>query len=94
MLDFDLELIFQGDAVPGVATERRKGFEFANYYKLSDWLTINADLAYADARIRDIDPVGVRISRAVEGVTTRAQAIDNLGAGTVKLDIDTFHRAR
>ena len=81
MLDFDSELIFQGDAGTTSAgrPSRRTGFEFANYYKLNDWLTIDADLAYARARFRDYDPVGERISGAVEGVASLALAIDSVG---------------
>ena len=81
LLDFDSELIFQGDA--GITSagrpSRRTGFEFANYYKLNDWLTIDADLAYARARFRDYDPVGERIPGAVEGVASIALAIDHVG---------------
>ena len=81
LLDFDSELIFQGDAGTTSAgrPSRRKGFEFANYYKLNDWLTLDADIAYARARFRDDDPIGARIPGAVEGVATVALAIDNLG---------------
>lgn len=81
VLDFDSELIFQGDAGTTSAgrPSRRTGFEFANYYKLNEWLTIDADLAYAKARFRDYDPVGERIPGAVEGVATFALAVDNLG---------------
>ena len=81
VLDFDSELIFQGDAGTTSAgrPSRRAGVEFANYYKLNEWLTIDADLAYARARFRDYDPVGERISGALEGVATLALAIDNVG---------------
>jgi hypothetical protein len=80
-LDFDSELIFQGDAGTTSAgrPSRRTGFEFANYYKLQDWLTIDADLAYARARFKDSDPVGSYIPGAVEGVASFAAAVDNLG---------------
>ena len=82
-LDFDSELIFQGDAGTTEAgrPSRRTGFEFANYYKLSEWLTVDADLAFARARFRDNDPkgVGLRIPGSVEGVGSVALAVDNLG---------------
>ena len=80
-LDFDSELIFQGDAGTTSAgrPSRRDGFELANYYKLQEWLTIDADIAYARARFRDQDPVGERIPGAVEGVASFAVAIDNVG---------------
>ena len=81
LLDFDSELIFQGDAGTTSAgrPSRRTGFEFTNGYQLRDWLTIDADLAYARARFRNYDPVGARIPGAVEGVATLAVAVDNLG---------------
>ncbi|MEG3154265.1 TonB-dependent receptor [Sphingomonas sp. RB1R13] len=80
-LDFDSELIFEGDAGTTSAgrPSRRVGFEVSNYYKPTDWLTIDADIAYARARFRDIDPAGRRIPGAVEGVASLAAAVDNLG---------------
>ena len=64
-LDFGSELVFAGDAGTTEAgrRSRRTGFELANFYKLSDWLTVDADLAFARARFRDGDPdgIGVRI---------------------------------
>ena len=80
-LDFASELTFQGDAGTTSAgrPSRRVGIEFSNYYKPTGWLTIDADLAYARARFRDLDPVGRRIPGAVEGVASLAAAVDNLG---------------
>lgn len=81
-LDFDSELLFQGDAGTTADTgrpSRRFGFEFSNYYKPVRWLTIDADLAFARARYRNMDPVGNRIPGAVEGVASLALAIDHLG---------------
>ena len=82
-LDFASELTFAGDAgttQPG-RPSRRIGFELANYYKLSDWLTVDADVAFARARFNDNDPdgIGLRIPGAVEGVASLALAVDNLG---------------
>ena len=80
-LDFASELIFAGDAGTTEAgrPSRRTGFEFANYYKLDNWLTLDADLAFAKARFKDADPVGNRIPGAVEGVASVALALDNIG---------------
>ena len=82
-LDIGSELTFAGDAGTTEAgrPSRRTGFELANYYKLSDWLTVDADVAFARARFRDNDPdgVGVRIPGSVEGVASIALAMDNLG---------------
>ncbi|MCU6433988.1 TonB-dependent receptor [Undibacterium sp. Jales W-56] len=81
-LDLDSELLFQGDA--GTTQDsgrpsRRIGFEFSNYYKPANWLTIDADLAFAQARYRNFDPVGAHIPGAIEGVASLALAIDHLG---------------
>ena len=81
VLDFDSELTFSGDAGSTEAgrPSRRTGIEFSNYFKPTDWLTIDADLAYARARFRDSDPIGQRVPGAVEGVASLAASIDNLG---------------
>ena len=80
-LDFESELLFVGDAGTTEAgrPSKRTGFELANYYRLDDWLTIDADLAFAKARFRDAAPEGQRIPGAVEGVASLAVAVDNLG---------------
>ena len=81
-LDFDSELLFQGDAGTTADTgrpSRRVGFEFSNYYKPTKWLTIDADVSFARARYRDADPAGERIPGAIEGVASLALAVDNLG---------------
>lgn len=82
LLDFDSELVFLGDAGTTEAgrASRRIGVEFANFYTPTDWLTIDADIAYARARFRD-DPewIGDRIPGAVEGVAKIAASVDNLG---------------
>ena len=77
-LDFASELVFQGDAGTTSAgrPSRRLGFEFSNYYQPLDWLTIDADLAFARARFKDFDPAGNRIPGAIEGVASVALALD------------------
>ena len=80
-LDFASELLFLGDAgtTEAAGPSRRIGFELANYYKLADWLTVDADIAFARARFRGVDPSASRIPGAVEGVASLALAVDNLG---------------
>ena len=81
-LDFDSELLFQGDAGTTADTgrpSRRVGIEFSNYYKPTRWLTVDADIAFARTRYRDSDPVGNRIPGSIEGVASLALAVDNLG---------------
>lgn len=81
-LDFDSELLFQGDAGTTQDTgrpSRRVGFEFSNYYRPTNWLTVDADLAFARARYRNFDPIGDRIPGSIEGVASLNLAVDNLG---------------
>jgi hypothetical protein len=80
-LDFASELTFSGDAGDTQAgrPSRRVGFEFSNYYKVNKWLTVDADLAFAKARFRDLDPVGDYVPGGVEGVASVALAVDHLG---------------
>ena len=81
-LDFDSELLFQGDAGDTQDTgrpSRRVGFEYSNYYRPTKWLTIDADLAFARARYRNFDPIGDRIPGSIEGVASLNLAVDNLG---------------
>jgi hypothetical protein len=80
-LDLASELVFVGDAGTTEAgrPSRRVGFEFSNYYKPTRWLTLDADIAFAKARFRDVDPVGDRIPGAVEGVASIAAAVDHVG---------------
>ncbi len=91
-LDFDSELVFLGDAGTTEAgrPSQRRGFELANFYKLNDWLTVDADVAYARARYKDNDPVGNRITGAVEGVASLALSVDNLGAYFGSLQLRYF----
>ena len=91
-LDFDSELVFLGDAGTTEAgrPSQRRGFELANFYKLNDWLTVDADIAYARARYRDNDPAGSRIVGAVEGVASLALSVDNLGAYFGSLQLRYF----
>ncbi len=80
-LDFDSELLFVGDAGSTVASRpsRRTGIEWTNQYAPTEWLNIDADVAYSRARFSDFDPAGDRIPGAVEGVATLAAAINNRG---------------
>lgn len=59
-LDFDSELVFIGDAgtTEPSRPSRRYGIEFNNYYKPANWLTIDANLAFAHARFNAFDPAG------------------------------------
>ena len=86
------ELVFVGDAGTTEAgrPSKRVGFELANYYKPTDWLTIDADIAFAQARFSDSAPEGRRIPGAVEGVASLAVAVDNLGPWSGALQLRYF----
>jgi outer membrane receptor protein involved in Fe transport len=72
------ELIFAGDAGTTEAgrPSHRYGVEFANYYRPTRWLTLDADVAWSIARFTDDSPAGRDIPGAVRTV----------GAGGVTLD--------
>ena len=83
-LDFQSELLFQGDAGTTSDTgrpSRRVGFEFSNLYTPASWLLIDADIAYARARYAggDVAGIGDRVPGAVEGVATLTATVDNKG---------------
>jgi len=80
-LDINSELVFSGDAGTTNASRpsRRTGFEWSNYYRLSDHLIFDADLAYSKARFTDHDIVGARIPGAVEGVVSSGISAYDLG---------------
>lgn len=85
VLDFDSELVFSGDAGTTEAgrPSRRIGFEFANYYMPTPWLTIDANISYAKARFTANDPnnpaLGDYIPGAVKGVGAVSASVDNIG---------------
>ncbi len=83
-LDFQSELLFQGDAGTTADTgrpSRRVGFEFSNFYTPASWLVVDADIAYTRARYADLVPTGAgdRVPGAVEGVATLTATVDNKG---------------
>ena len=80
-LDFDSEQLFIGDAGTTEAggPSRRSGIELTNYWKLDDRWTVDADIAWARARFRGVDPAASRIPGAVEGVASLAIAFDHIG---------------
>jgi hypothetical protein len=73
------ELVFSGDAGSTDASRpsRRTGWEWSNYYRLSDHLVLDADLAWSRARFTDGD--ANRIPGAVEGVVSSGISAYDLG---------------
>jgi hypothetical protein len=80
-LDLDSELVFVGDAggTEPTARTRRYGVEWANFWKATPWLALDADVAVTHARYRD-DPVNDRVANSIDTVLT-AGATVTTGAG-------------
>lgn len=92
-LDSDSEIVYIGDegrTEDSGRRSRRVGVEFNNYIKVSRWLTLDADYAYARARFRDPGGNGRYIEGAVEGVASIAAMIDNGGAFSGSLQLRHF----
>ncbi len=83
-LHFDSELQWDGDSgetSPG-RPSLRTGFEFANYYTPTPWLTIDLDYAYTKARSTGPQVPGVvgdYIPGAVQGVGSLGVSIHDIG---------------
>ena len=77
-LGIDSELLFVGDAgttEPG-RPSRRGGIEWTNYARLAAWITVDADLAFTDARFTDDDPAGNQIPGALDRVISAGVTIE------------------
>jgi outer membrane receptor protein involved in Fe transport len=80
-LDLDSELIYVGDAgatEASRATERR-GVELGVFVMPTDWLTLDADLAWSHGRFSEPDPAGNFIPGAVENVASVGVAVQHPG---------------
>ena len=87
----DSELLFVGDAgttEPSYPSLRR-GVEWINYARPTDWLLIDAELAVTRARFRD-NPAGDRIPGAVERTATLGVTVDNEGSWYGALQVRHF----
>ena len=77
-LGIDSELLFVGDAgttEPG-RPSRRVGIEWTNYARLAPWMTVDADLAFTNARFTDDDPAGALIPGALDRVISAGVTIE------------------
>jgi hypothetical protein len=77
-LGIDSELLFVGDAgttEPG-RPSRRVGIEWTNYARLAPWMTVDADLAFTNARFTDDDPAGTQIPGALDRVISAGVTIE------------------
>lgn len=77
-LTLDSELVFTGDAGTTAASRpsQRFGLEWANFYKVLPWLTLDFDLSYAHARYSSADPAGRHIPGAIELVIASGATVD------------------
>lgn len=75
-LDLDSELVFVGDAggTEPTGRTRRYGVELANFWQASEWLVLDADVAFTRARYRD-DPGAERIANSIDAVVTAGAAV-------------------
>lgn len=78
-LDIDSELLFIGDAGATEATRpsRRYGVEFANFYRVTKWLTLDADVSFSHARFRDDETEGDHIPGSIESVLAAGFTIEH-----------------
>jgi hypothetical protein len=76
-LGLDSELLFVGDAgtTEPSRPSRRLGVEWAIDYVPRPWLSMDASIAWSQARFTDDDSAGDRIPGAVEGVVTAGIAV-------------------
>jgi hypothetical protein len=89
VLDLDSELVFVGDAGTTEAgrPSRRHGLELANFYTVTDWLTLDADLSLSRSRFRDQAAEGDHIPGSVESVLALGVSVHDLGGpfGSLRL---------
>jgi outer membrane receptor protein involved in Fe transport len=78
-IEIDSELLFVGDGGTTEASRpsRRRGVEFGLYARPTDWLIVDADLAWSEPRFRDDDPAGDRIPGAVERMASLGITVDH-----------------
>lgn len=79
-LDIDSELLFVGDAGTTQASRpsRRYGLEFANYYTPTEWLTLDVDVSFSQARFQDREPAGQYVPGSIETVVAAGLAVHDL----------------
>lgn len=77
-LTLESELVFVGDAGTTSASRPsdRYGVESSTYARLQPWLTIDADIAWSQARFTDDNAAGNRVPGAVERVASLGVSAD------------------
>jgi outer membrane receptor protein involved in Fe transport len=86
--------VFVGDAGTTEANNpsRRYGVELASFWEATDWLVLDASVAYTDAKFRNVDPGFDRIPGAVETVVS-VGAVARWGNLTTSLRVRHFGKA-
>lgn len=91
LFDSDNETVFVGDEganEPTGRSGRRLGLEWTNYYRVTDWLTLDADFALSRARFLDRDPtVGDYVPDSVVSVLAAGLSVHGARSffGSVRL---------
>ena len=77
-LQSDSELVWVGDAGTNEPTGKseRYGVEWTNYYKPTDWLTLDADFAFSAANYTDVPHAVSRVPNSVRRVITAGAVVD------------------
>ena len=77
-LGLDSELLFVGDAGTTEAgrPSRRRGVEWANYWRPLAWLTADVDASFSRARFADSDLAGRAVPGALDRVVSAGVSID------------------
>ena len=77
-LGFDSELLFIGDSGVTEANRpsRRYGLEWANYVRLTPWMTAEADMSFTNARFTDVGVAGPYIPGALNRVVAGAVTVE------------------
>jgi outer membrane receptor protein involved in Fe transport len=75
-LELDSELVFVGDAgtTEPSGESRRYGLEWANFYQVTDWLTLDLDVAFTKAEFTEV--ADDEIPNSVGRVITAGGAVD------------------
>ncbi|MFM8330142.1 MAG: TonB-dependent receptor [Candidatus Methylumidiphilus sp.] len=78
-LQLDSELVWIGDAGTNEPTGKseRYGVEWANYYKPTDWLTLDADFAFSAANYTGVPYTENRVPNSVRRVITAGAVVDH-----------------
>jgi hypothetical protein len=81
LLDLNSELVWDGDEGDNSPSgpSRRYGVEFANFYNVNKWLTLDADFAWSHTRFTDHEPDGNYVPEALVGTIDGGIALHDVG---------------